>query len=101
MGQPGGQIAWDPGLKAMCKNNLTRPEERPYQKAHSWISFGHDLRDAPATLWMMFGEARAKCQQIEGVPLAPNDAAKLYAIYLSKGVHATTSIEGNTLQSNR
>ena len=37
------------------------------------------------------------CQHIAGVPLTPDAAEKLYELYLAKGVHATTSIEGNTL----
>ena len=47
--------------------------------------------------WMLLGEARSKCEHLAGIPLRPDVAAKLYQIYLSKGIHATTSIEGNTL----
>ncbi|MBY4036348.1 Fic family protein [Rhodococcus fascians] len=39
----------------------------------------------------------SKCQHIEGVPLQPAVAARLHTVYLSKGVHGTASIEGNTL----
>jgi Fic family protein len=85
----------------MAKRPLRRQERRTYQETHPWIQFGHDLRGAPASLWMMFGEARSKCDHIAGVPLPPNEAAKLYTIYLSKGVHATTSIEGNTLSEQQ
>ena len=50
---------------------------------------------------MLFGEAQSKCQHIAGVPLRPGTAEELYKIYLSKGVHATTSIEGNTLTAEQ
>jgi Fic family protein len=50
---------------------------------------------------MMLGEARSKCEHIAGVALKPDARAKLYHIYLSKGVHATTSIEGNTLSEEQ
>ncbi len=45
----------------------------------------------------MIGEARSKCEHIAGVPLQPQTAEQLHRVYLAKGVHATTSIEGNTL----
>ena len=40
---------------------------------------------------------RSKCEHIAGVPLLPETAKQLYKVYLSKGAHATTAIEGNTL----
>ena len=49
---------------------------------------------------MLLGEARSSCEQIAGVPLRPEDAQGLYEVYLTKGVHATTSIEGNTLSED-
>ena len=50
---------------------------------------------------MLIGEAMSKCQHIAGVPLLPAIAQRLYLVYLSKGVHATTSIEGNTLSEGQ
>jgi Fic family protein len=46
---------------------------------------------------MMLGEARSKCEHVAGVPLRPDAAKRLYHVFLTKGAHATTSIEGNTL----
>jgi Fic family protein len=74
---------------------------RTYEASHSWIDFTANLKEAPTTLWMLFGEARSKCHHIAGVPLEPAAASKLYRIYLSKGVHATTSIEGNSLSEEQ
>jgi Fic family protein len=46
---------------------------------------------------MNLGEARSKFDHIAGVPLRPDVAKHLHNIYLAKGVHGTTAIEGNTL----
>jgi len=70
---------------------------RTYEKTHPWITFTLDLRQAPYQLWLMLGDAQAKCQYLAGVPLLPSVAEKLYRVFLAKGVLATTAIEGNTL----
>lgn len=70
---------------------------RDYQSTHPWIRFEIDLRQLRHETWMLLGEARSKCEHIAGVPLLPETATRLYKVYLSKGVHATTAIEGNTL----
>ena len=71
--------------------------DRTFVETHPWINFRLDLSQAPFSLWMKVGEAESKCEHIAGVALPPRIEKKLQAIYLSKGVHATTSIEGNTL----
>jgi Fic family protein len=81
----------------VATKNLGTGKAGTYPETHPWISFRFDLRRASHRLWMMIGEARSKCEHIAGVPLRPQTAEQLYVIYLSKGVHATTSIEGNTL----
>jgi len=43
------------------------------------------------------GEAQSKCDHIAGVPLPPKVADDLHLIFLVKGIHATTQIEGNSL----
>ena len=70
---------------------------REYQRTHSWLTFTANLRDADISLWMLLGEARSKCAHVAGVPLQPALARYLNAVYLAKGAHATTAIEGNTL----
>lgn len=71
----------------------------PWLDSHPWLDF-----DAPAILqrlgpevWMLLGEAKSKCEHIAGVPLMPHVAQEMHRIYLTKGVQATTAIEGNTL----
>ncbi len=70
---------------------------KKYEKTHSWISFRVDFSNATPNLWMKLGEAQSKSDHIAGVPLRPSTAQNLNLIYLSKGIHATTAIEGNTL----
>ncbi len=56
-----------------------------------------DTRALTHKTWLLLGEAWSKCEHIAGVPLRPTVAEQLHLIYLSKGIHGTTSIEGNTL----
>lgn len=70
---------------------------RTYEKTHPWLKFRLDLRKADYELWLALGEAKSKSEHIANVPLMPNTAEKLHAVYLVKGVLATTAIEGNTL----
>jgi Fic family protein len=74
---------------------------RQYSKSHSWLTFSLDLRQAPASLWVLLGECQSKCEHIAGVPLRPAEAQRLYLLYLAKGVSATTAIEGNTLSEQQ
>jgi len=56
-----------------------------------------DLRALPYTFWWMLGQARSKCEHISKAPLSPQKWDDLHVIYLIRGVHSTTAIEGNTL----
>lgn len=71
-----------------------------YKNTHPWLVFKVAMEQAAPRLWMSLGEAQSKCMHIAGVPLQPKTANNLYQIYLAKGVHATTAIEGNTLSEN-
>lgn len=70
---------------------------RTYEETHPWITFTFDARPLSHKTWLLLGEAWSKCEHVAGVPLRPLVAERLHQIYLSKGVHGTTSIEGNTL----
>jgi len=70
---------------------------RPYESSHPWITFRFDLDRLSHRAWRLLGEAESKCEHLAGVPLRPEVARRLHQIYLTKGVHGTTSIEGNTL----
>lgn len=73
---------------------------RSYQQTHPWITFTVDLTRLSHKTWLLLGEAESKCEHIAGVPLRPEVARQLHAVYLSKGIHGTTSIEGNTLSED-
>lgn len=70
---------------------------RTYEGTHPWLDFKLDVRELDYATWMLLGEAVSKTEHIAGVPLEPASAEKLHAVYLAKGVLATTAIEGNTL----
>jgi hypothetical protein len=70
---------------------------RPYEASHPWITFRFDLQRLSMGAWRLLGQAESKCEHLAGVPLRPEVALRLHQIYLTKGVHGTTSIEGNTL----
>jgi len=68
-------------------------------KEYSWISFKFDLRRLPWWLWVNLGECASKCDHVKRVPLPPKLQQDLHKVYLAKGAHATTAIEGNTLSA--
>lgn len=73
------------------------PALRKYETSHPWLTFKLEMQRAPARLWISLGEAQSKCHHIAGVPLQPEIAKDMHAIYLARGLLATTAIEGNTL----
>jgi Fic family protein len=72
-----------------------------YTRTHPWITFNVDLTKCSARMWIALGEARSKCEHLAGVPLKPEAAKELHQLYLAKGAHATTAIEGNTLSEEQ
>ena len=79
---------------------IGRSELRAYKRSHPWITFEFDLKRLDCRTWLLLGEADSKCEHVAGAPLQPTVARRLHEIYLSKGVHGTTSIEGNTLSES-
>jgi Fic family protein len=73
---------------------------RRYEQTHPWLTFEFDANRLSSKIWMALGEAQSRCEHIAGVPLPPNQADHLHRVYLAKGVHATTAIEGNTLSED-
>ncbi len=85
----------------MCNNfsmdRLFEDIERRYVGTHPWITFRIDLTELHPSDWLLLGEAESKVAHVAGVPLIPGIAERLHRVYLSKGAHGTTAIEGNTL----
>jgi Fic family protein len=73
---------------------------RQYEHSHPWLTFAFNSGRLTHPDWLHLGEAVSKCDHIAGVPLQPAVASDLHEIYLAKGVHATTQIEGNTLSED-
>jgi Fic family protein len=63
-------------------------------------NFVVNMSDFPFTFWKMLGEAKSKCEHISRAPLLPETRKHINLVYLVKGVHSTTAIEGNTLTEN-
>ncbi len=75
----------------------TGARTRRYTRTHPWFSFRADLKKVSYRFWMALGQACSKCEEIQVVPLWPSVAKDLHSLFLAKGIHATTAIEGNTL----
>jgi Fic family protein len=72
-------------------------QRRTYSESHPWINFTFNLRRLDEIDFLRLGEALSKCDHIAGIPLPPAVAAQVHQVYLAKGIHATTQIEGNSL----
>ena len=70
---------------------------REYERTHPWITFQLNLVKAPPHLWTLLGQAVTFSRQVSQAAMPPDIAQKFKTLYLSKGVRATTAIEGNTL----
>lgn len=73
------------------------PADKRYLETHSHVDFRLDLRPLPPDTWAILGEAKSKAQHVARALVSPERAEELMRVYLSKGVLATTAIEGNTL----
>ena len=64
--------------------------------SHSFIKFPPNLQDISSRIWLLLGEVQSKCEYSKVTPIPPEARDRLQRVYLTKGVHGTTSIEGNT-----
>lgn len=71
------------------------------QKTHPWITFELNMEKVDFNTWMQLGQIKAICEYISGIPLHPDVQSYLHGVFLAKGVHATTAIEGNTLSEEQ
>lgn len=81
--------------------DIAKDSGRNFTRSHPWITFRADLGEMPWRFWALIGEARSKCRHLAWTPLPPPLADRLRALYLAKGAHATTAIEGNTLTEDQ
>lgn len=78
-------------------------DRRRYLETHPWLTFTaqKELRAAGGQLWYQLGRIVALCENIKHTALRPDLARMLHDVYLAKGAHATTAIEGNTLSEEQ
>ncbi len=65
-------------------------------ESHNFIKFPPNLGELSPRTWLLLGEIQSKIEQIKTIPIPPDDSDWLRGIYLAKGVHSTTAIEGNS-----
>ena len=73
------------------------PQQAPWSSTHPFIGFELNVETIPAETWALLGECSSKLDHIANIPLKPKVQARLSRIYLARGAHGTTAIEGNTL----
>lgn len=65
--------------------------------SHDFIRFPPVLDGLSPATWMLLGRVESIVNSTRGAPLLPFDSADLQRMYLAKGIHGTTAIEGNKL----
>ncbi len=63
---------------------------------HPFIKFPPSLGEFPARVWLLLGEIQARIDHIKTLPIPRDESNLLRRMYLTKGVHSTTAIEGNS-----
>ena len=63
---------------------------------HPFIKFPPQLGEFPARVWLLLGEIQARIDHIKKLPIPRDESNQLRRMYLTKGVHSTTAIEGNS-----
>jgi Fic family protein len=76
-------------------------KKRTYEETHPWISFKLDLTSISYRVWMDLGAIQSKIEHVANTLLPPRIANELRTLYLAKGVHATTAIEGNSMTEDQ
>ena len=88
-------------MKGTKTETLEQTFERTFEQTHPWITFNLDISRVPYTFWMDLGAIQSKIEHVANALLPPEYAEYLHQLYLAKGVHATTAIEGNTLSEDQ
>ena len=65
--------------------------------SHDFIKFPPRLGSFTPKTWMLMGEIQARIEELTRLPIPPETGNELHGVYLSKGIQATTAIEGSTL----
>ncbi|MDX2261100.1 MAG: Fic family protein [Gemmatimonadales bacterium] len=71
--------------------------QHPWSADYPFLSFDFNARKIPPRSWALLGECSSKIEHVMGTPLQRDVADELNKIFLARGAHGTTAIEGNTL----
>ena len=63
---------------------------------HPFIKFPPNHDEFPPRVWLLLGEIQARIDHIKNLPIPRDESNLLRRMYLTKGVHSTTAIEGNS-----
>ncbi len=73
------------------------PQPHPWSATHPFLDFTLRVEQIPQHVSVMLGECSSKIEHVMGTPLRQDIADRLSQVFLAKGVHGTTAIEGNSL----
>src|SRR5258708_7843541 len=73
----------------------------PWEETHPFINFEFPVKRLHISTWTLLGECSSKIEHVSGTPLREDTAEEFHQVFLAKGVHATTAIEGNTLSEEQ
>lgn len=72
-----------------------------WSEEHPFLTFEFHADTLPATTWALLGECSSKIDHVLGTPLRKDVADHFNSVFLARGAHATTAIEGNTLSEEQ
>lgn len=75
--------------------------KHPWHESHPFLSFEYRMDRIPESSWAMLGECSSKIEHVLGTPLRREVAEQMNQVFLAKGAHGTTAIEGNTLSEDQ
>ncbi len=73
----------------------------PWADEYPFINYRFNLKAVPTQTWALLGECSSKIEHVMGTPLRADAAEELNTVFLVKGIHGTTAIEGNTLSEDQ
>jgi Fic family protein len=88
-------------LMTTMVSDKAKDSRREFLDSHRWITFRLDISHVSPWFFENVGEARSKCKHLAMAPMPPRTADEMHRLFLAKGAHATTAIEGNTLSEEQ
>jgi Fic family protein len=73
----------------------------PWTDEYPFLSFDFNSESLPPSTWALLGECSSKIEHVLGTPLREDIAKHLNSVFMIRGAHGTTAIEGNTLSEKQ